>query len=240
MKFQEKTHRMTNALHHPKNALSAAVLGMVVLVSLSGSAIGQVAGTTRLGVSTIESSRLAMGWSARQSILGRDMFNESGEKIGRVEDLIVDRTRNVSYLIVSVGGFVGMGHHAVAVLASRVHVQGDRMVLAGATQAALAGLPPFIYAPTTRSHSSIVARAERDMDAANHRIALLEAKVDAVSDAQKSGLAGQIAALKERRRAVEDGIAEMNAAEGAAWKAAEAEVGKASARLRQAVKNLSG
>jgi len=212
--------------------LAASALGLAMWGSALETALAQVAGSTVLGIATTETSRAAIGWSARESILGRDVYNEAGEKVGKVEDLIVDRVRNVSFVIVGAGGFAGMGRHAVAIPASKMQVVGDRIVLAGATRKALAGLPPFIYAPITRSHSSIVERAERDVDMAKKRIVLLQAKSDAGPVAQREKLASQMADLVQGQNEVEERIAAMNAAETSGWKAAELQVGTAAARLR--------
>ena len=41
-------------------------------------------------------------------MLGKDVYNDSGEKIGDINDLIVSPNKAVSYAIVGVGGFPGM------------------------------------------------------------------------------------------------------------------------------------
>jgi sporulation protein YlmC with PRC-barrel domain len=219
----------------PKSTLWTTVLAMAFLAPIAQSAVAQVVGATRLGVTTIESRQLATGWSARNSILGQDLFNELGENIGKVEDLIVDRRRNVSYLIVGVGGFIGMGRHAVAIPASQLRVQGDRIVLPGADRITLSALPPFVYVPLTRSHSTIVARAERDIDKSRQRIVVLESQSETASTESKQGMEVLIAEIRKGQLDVENKIADMIAADDAGWMAIEQEVRKAAARLRKAV-----
>ncbi|MFM9925217.1 PRC-barrel domain-containing protein [Variovorax sp. H27-G14] len=209
------------------NTLAAAVLGIALWGSASPAALAQVAGSTVLGITTTESSRAAIGWSARESILGRDVYNETGEKLGKVEDLIVDRVRNVSFLIIEVGGIAGMERHAVAIPAVQVQLVGDRMVLSGVTREVMAGLPPFIYAPITRSQSSIVDRAERDIDKARQQLAQLQS------------LARPEAGLELAVDDVREKIDAMNTAEDGSWKAAEREVRVADTRLRKVMKSLS-
>jgi sporulation protein YlmC with PRC-barrel domain len=48
-------------------------------------------------------------------LIGVDVYNEANEKIGAVEDLIVDKSGRVENVILGVGGFLGMGEHYVAV-----------------------------------------------------------------------------------------------------------------------------
>lgn len=203
---------------------TAVVLGFFLWGAASPAALAQVAGSTVLGVTATERSSAAIGWSARESILGRDVYNEAGEKLGKAEDLIIDRVRNVSFLIVGVGGVGGMGRHAVAIPAAQVRLTGDRMVLPGASRKTMGELPPFIYAPITRSHSSIVERAERDIDGARRQLAQLPSP------------ARPVAGLEQAVRDVEVKIDAMNAAEGGSWKAAEREVALADARLRTLMK----
>lgn len=219
----------------PQRTFLSTVLAFAFLAPLAESAVAQVVGATRFGVTTIESRQIATGWSARDGILGQDLFNELGENIGKVEDLIVDRQRNVSYLIVGVGGFVGRGRHAVAIPASQLRVQGDRIVLPGADRITLSALPPFVYVPLTRSHSTIVARAERDIDKARQRIVVLESQSETAAAEPKQRLEMLIAEVRKNQLDVENRIADMIAADDAGWMAMEQEVRKAATRLRRAV-----
>ena len=56
-----------------------------------------------------------MGWSVKKTLMGKTIYNDVGQKIGTVEDLIVSPERNVSYVIVGAGGLVGVGRHDVAI-----------------------------------------------------------------------------------------------------------------------------
>jgi hypothetical protein len=52
----------------------------------------------------------------------------------------------VSYAIVGVGGFLGVGTHDVAVTVGKFKQQAGRLVLPGATKEALKAIPKFEYA----------------------------------------------------------------------------------------------
>jgi sporulation protein YlmC with PRC-barrel domain len=58
--------------------------------------------------------QVASGWSAKKQILGKDVYNEAGDKIGEIEDLIVTPSRSLSYAIVGVGGFLGVGERWIS------------------------------------------------------------------------------------------------------------------------------
>jgi sporulation protein YlmC with PRC-barrel domain len=121
-----------------------AFISLVVAASAADS-MAQTAGSSVLGVSVTELREVAAGWSAKKQILGRDVFNEAGEKIGTIEDLIVAPNRTISYAIIGVGGFLGVATHDVAVPVSQFKQSAGRIVLPGATKDALKAAPKFEY-----------------------------------------------------------------------------------------------
>ncbi len=46
---------------------------------------------------------------------GLDVYNDKDEKIGDVAELMLDKTGKIEQVVISVGGFLGMGQHDVAV-----------------------------------------------------------------------------------------------------------------------------
>jgi uncharacterized protein YrrD len=98
----------------------------------------QTAGTTTLGVSVTELSNVINGWSVLEQLLG--------EKIGKIEDIILTKDRLASYGIVSTGGFVSLGSHDVAIPADQFQFNKDRIMLPNATKDQLRAMPPFQYA----------------------------------------------------------------------------------------------
>lgn len=86
-----------------------------VLLSATGASLGQVAGSTQLGVAVEELREVATGWSAKRQILGQTVYNDKDEKVGKVDDIIIAPDKAVSYAIVGAGGFLGVGKHDVAI-----------------------------------------------------------------------------------------------------------------------------
>jgi sporulation protein YlmC with PRC-barrel domain len=125
--------------------LASATVLVACLAAISLSAEAQVAGRTTIGVSVAQVEAVAVGWSARKQIIGHDVYNESGEKVGKVDDLIVTPDNAVSFAIVGVGGFVGVRRHHVAVPVSLLTPHAGDFVLAGATKEAIRSLPAFQY-----------------------------------------------------------------------------------------------
>jgi len=53
-------------------------------------------------------------WRASK-LVGVNVYNEANEKIGDINDVILDKSGKVANVVLGVGGFLGMGEHYVAV-----------------------------------------------------------------------------------------------------------------------------
>ena len=127
------------------SVVAFAFAGLVVVGS-AGTLGAQVAGSTTLGISVEEVKAVAIGWSAKKKILGKDVYNDKNEKIGTVDDLIITPDRSLSYAIIGAGGFLGIGKHDVAIPVGQFKEDKGKIVLAGATKEALKAMPKFEYA----------------------------------------------------------------------------------------------
>jgi sporulation protein YlmC with PRC-barrel domain len=128
-----------------KAMVLVALMSLVIAAGAADSA-AQTAGSTLISVSVSELREVAKGWSAKKQILGKDVYNDSGDKIGEVSDLIVAPDKSLSYAIVGVGGFLGIGEHDVAIPVGKFKQQAGKIVLKGATKDALKAAPKFEYA----------------------------------------------------------------------------------------------
>jgi len=125
----------------------AAIIGLsfALLSFFPAQGRTQVAGSTTIGVSQEEMKVVTTGWSAKKDILGKAVYNDSNQKIGTVDDLIISPDRSVLFAIVGVGGFLGVGKHDVAIPVKNLKGEG-KLMLSGATKEALKALPEFKYA----------------------------------------------------------------------------------------------
>ena len=120
------------------------VFTSLVIAAGAADAVAQTAGSM-ISVSTIELREITTGWSAKKQILGEDVYNEAGDKVGEINDLIVTPDKALSYAIVGVGGFLGVGEHEIAVPVGRLKQEKGKIVLPGATKEALKAAPKFEY-----------------------------------------------------------------------------------------------
>ncbi len=117
----------------------------VMMTTAAGNGAAQVAGSTTIGVTATEMITLTKGWSAKRQILGRVVDNDQDEKVGQVDDIIVAPDKSISYAILGVGGFLGLGEHYVAIPFNQLKAGDGKFVLPGATKDAVKALPPFTY-----------------------------------------------------------------------------------------------
>jgi sporulation protein YlmC with PRC-barrel domain len=130
-----------------RKVLTAIAAASVLLTGATTSISQQVVGSTQLGVAVAELRDVTTGWSAKRQVLGKTVFNDGGDGIGKVDDIIVAPDKAVSYAIIGAGGFLGVGRHDVAIPVSQIKQQSDgKFILAGATKDALKAMPAFEYA----------------------------------------------------------------------------------------------
>ena len=117
-----------------------------LLLAVAAVPVGaQVAGSTTTGVSPDEVKTLTRGWSAKKQILGKPVYNDQDEQVGEVEDLIVTPDKSLSYAIIGVGGFLGLGTYEVAIPVDQFQSSDGKIVLPGVTKDTLKAMPPFQY-----------------------------------------------------------------------------------------------
>lgn len=220
-----------------KNSLSKTLLVAALgLASLMGTAQAQVAGsTTTLGVTIAESTQVAMGWSAKKSILGKAVYNEAGVRVGKVDDLIIAPDKGVSYLIIGAGGFIGIGRHDVAIPVTQVQEKAGKLIMAGATKDTIKAMPAFDYASDTASRDRFIAAADADIARGKSKLAELEKKASEANAEAKSKLDAQVVALKLDLKSAEEKLAELKQATIKKWASMEAGVSRSLARLHKSM-----
>lgn len=224
-----------------KHRLTWATLALAATVSAASPAAAQVAGgSTTVGISVIESTQIATGWSVKKTLLGKTIYNEAGQKIGKVADLIISPDKKVSYVIVGAGGFIGIGRHDVAIPVTQIQDQSGRLVMPGATKDTIQSLPAFTYADDTARRDRFVAAADRDIADGKARVSELEKKASTAATDAKARIDLQISALQVDLKSAEAKLTEMKQATAVRWKEFEASVSAATARLRKSIDTAAG
>jgi sporulation protein YlmC with PRC-barrel domain len=132
-------------IQRPVKAILAGVVVAAVTAGAAGDAFAQGAAqsVTERRVDVVQ-----MGAGFRASKLsGSTVYNRDKDRIGTIDDLILSPSERNAFAILSVGGFLGMGKHYVAVPFSSLQISNKEVVLPDATKTSLEALPEFKYAP---------------------------------------------------------------------------------------------
>lgn len=123
---------------------SIMMLASLALVT-SARVHAQVEGFRLVGVAAAALREASVGLSAKRQVLGQAVFNDRGERIGAVDDLIIAPDMAHSYAIIGAGGFLGVSRHDVAIPVSELKQVDGKFVLYGATKNVLEAMPAFEY-----------------------------------------------------------------------------------------------
>ena len=89
--------------------------------------------------------KVATGYRASK-VIGSSVVNESNDTVGKIDDIIIGQDGKSPFVVLSVGGFLGMGTKLVVLPYEQLRTTGGKVVLPGATKDALKDLPEFKYA----------------------------------------------------------------------------------------------
>jgi sporulation protein YlmC with PRC-barrel domain len=84
-----------------------------------------------------------LGLSEARNVLGMRVRNEQGRDVGEIDNLLIDtQTGQISYVVVAVGGFMGVGEKKVVVPWSDLTIASDgKRAIATLSQTKLDGAP---------------------------------------------------------------------------------------------------
>lgn len=223
------------------STLTVVALAIAGAFATISTASAQVAGgTTTTDVSVTERTQLAMGWSVKKTLMGKTVYNDAGQKVGKVEDLIISPERNVSYVIVGAGGFIGIGRHDVAIAVSQLQEKSGRLVMANATQDTIKGLPAFTYSSDSAQRDRFIAEADADIAKARTAATNLEKKASSAATDVKARMDSDLATLQSDLKLAEGRLSEMKHATAVRWKEFQSDVNAATARLRKSIEKATG
>ena len=100
-----------------QKVLAAALLSVAVFSAPAYAQTAQPTNRAAPAATTAgsqEKMALKGNWRASK-LMGLDVYNEANEKLGDVNELILDKNGKVNAVVIGVGGFLGMGEHDIAV-----------------------------------------------------------------------------------------------------------------------------
>ncbi|BAI72752.1 hypothetical protein AZL_021140 [Azospirillum sp. B510] len=91
--------------------------------------------------------------ASADELIGKNVYGRDNNKIGEVDDVILDASGQAKQLVISSGGFLGIGEKQVAVdfNAANWDAQNNRLNLAGMSRDDVKAMPDFKYDDTMTS-----------------------------------------------------------------------------------------
>ena len=90
------------------------VAALLTTALMTGAASAQTATPDKADTNTAATMHRDGEWRASK-LVGLNVYNEANEKLGDINEVILDKSGRVANVILGVGGFLGMGEHYVAV-----------------------------------------------------------------------------------------------------------------------------
>ncbi len=119
---------------------SAAIIGVSFLTAQAmAQGVPQTVENTKVNMQSV-----AAGYRASK-VIGNSVVNDANETIGTIDDLLVTRDGKEPYVVLSVGGFLGMGSRMVVIRYDSLKFADKKIVLPGGTKDGLKMLPAFEY-----------------------------------------------------------------------------------------------
>jgi len=79
-------------------------------------------------------------------LVGASVYDDQDKSIGSISDILLNNSdHRAGMVVISVGGFLGVGSKLVSVPFDQVKVQDNKVVMPGATKASLESMPSFNY-----------------------------------------------------------------------------------------------
>ena len=123
-----------------KKLISAAALA----IGISTGAFAQTAGPTQVFIASPTGTTVA-------NFYKQNVYDQADNKIGDVDDLLVDQKGQITAVLVGVGGFLSMGEKDVAIPFSALHASEKNnkwYLVLNTTKDALKAAPGFKYDKT--------------------------------------------------------------------------------------------
>jgi sporulation protein YlmC with PRC-barrel domain len=93
--------------------LAASSIAVLALVSTAGA---QDKSTAPARETTAATDKMDLKGTWRSTkLIGLDIYNRADEKLGDINEILLDKDGRVKAVVIGVGGFLGMGEHDIAV-----------------------------------------------------------------------------------------------------------------------------
>ena len=118
--------------------------------------------TTAAPAVASDTSSFKGNWRSSK-LVGLNVYNDSNESLGSINDLLADKNGNIKAVVIGVGGFLGVGEHLVAVPFDKVKFVDEPIAYTGASSApATGGARPSTSTTTTGAATTAPAAVKKN------------------------------------------------------------------------------
>ena len=116
----------------------SALLASVAFAQNPSSSANTDQATTAAPAVASDTSSFKGNWRSSK-LVGLNVYNDSNESLGSINDLLADKSGNIKAVVIGVGGFLGVGEHLVAVAFDKVKFVDEPIAYTGASSAPATG-----------------------------------------------------------------------------------------------------
>ena len=145
-----------------------AVVGLAASAMLTSVAFAQSPSattdraTTAAPAAASDTSSFKGNWRSSKMV-GLNVYNDSNESLGSINDLLTDKNGDIKAVVIGVGGFLGVGEHLVAVAFDKVKFVDEPIAYTGASSApATGGARPSTSTTTTGAATTAPATVKKN------------------------------------------------------------------------------
>ena len=118
--------------------------------------------TTAAPAAASDTSSFKGSWRTSK-LIGLNVYNDSNESLGSINDLLTDKNGDIKAVVIGVGGFLGVGEHLVAVALDKVKFVDEPIAYTGASSApATGGARPSTSTTTTGAATTAPAAVKKN------------------------------------------------------------------------------
>jgi sporulation protein YlmC with PRC-barrel domain len=137
------------------------LVGSALLATVAFAQTPAATDSTKPATTTTAASDTSFQGSWRGSkLVGLNVYNDSNESLGSINDLLMDKSGNIKGVVIGVGGFLGVGEHLVALPFDKVKFVNEPVAYTGtAAGGAASGARPGASTTTTGAANTAPAAA---------------------------------------------------------------------------------
>lgn len=151
--------------------LGAAVIGAPALAQNNPPAAPAPTHNATTTHNTVSDSNMALKGDWRASkLIGLNVYNENNDKLGDINELIVNKEGKIAAVVIGVGGFLGMGEHDIAVSMDKLKFVEEPVRTSSTAPARTSTTTGAAPAPATTTTTTSTAKANANDWTPDHAV----------------------------------------------------------------------